>query len=259
MEINNRLAKKKTEIYETVQTAVYEVGGQKVDLSPEVVRAYMVSGDKEKVTLQEVIMFMNLCKFSGLNPWAKEAYLIKYGTEPATMVIAKEAYLKRADQNENFDGFEAGMIVLNEKAGAITKREGGIILPGEKIIGAFAKVYRKDRSHPYTIEVSFEEYVGRKKNGEISGQWSKKPGTMIRKVALVQALRESFPSSFGGVFNEEGAGDIMEMAADVYPVEEQEAVQAIEQKEPMPTMPEQTEEKEAVPMATANDDDAFFQ
>ena len=88
--------------------------------------------------------------------------------------------------------------------------------------------------------------------------WAKKPGTMIRKVALVQALRESFPSSFGGVFNDEGAGDIMEMATEVYPVDEQE-IQAIEQREPMPTMPEQTEEKEPVPMATANDDDAFFQ
>lgn len=258
MDINNRLAKKKTEIYETVQTAVYEVGGKQVNLSPEVVKAYMVSGNKDQVTLQEVIMFMNLCKFSGLNPWAKEAYLIKYGNEPATMVVAKEAYLKRADQNENFDGYETGIIVVNEKAGTMTRREGGIVLPNEKIVGAFAKVYRKDRSHPYVIEVSFEEYVGRKKNGEISGMWAKKPGTMIRKVALVQALRESFPSSFGGVFNDEGAGDIMEMATEVYPVGEQE-IQAIEQREPMPTMPEQTEEKEPVPMATANDDDAFFQ
>ena len=48
------------------------------------------------------------------------------------------------------------------------------------------------------------------------------------------------------------------MATEVYPVDEQE-IQAIEQREPMPTMPEQTEEKEPVPMATANDDDAFFQ
>ena len=71
MAVKNSLTQKKTEIFQNVQTAVYEVAGQKVELTPEVVREYMVSGDKDKVTVKEVIMFMNLCKFSGLNPWAK--------------------------------------------------------------------------------------------------------------------------------------------------------------------------------------------
>lgn len=252
MAVSNTLAKKKTQIFEGVQTAVYDAGGEKVELSPEVVREYMVSGNKESVTLKEVIMFMNLCKFSGLNPWAKEAYLIKYGNEPATMVVGKEAYLKRAEANEAFDGYESGIVVIDSRKTEILHREGAMKLPGETIIGGWAKVYRKDRSHPYAAEVDFEEYAARKKDGSLNSMWKSKPGTMIRKTALVQALREAFPSSFGGAFTSDEGDAMPEIQADVYI--EESPVQAIEKKEPMPTMPEQAKEPEAVP----NNDEAFF-
>ena len=154
-------------------------------------------------------MFINLCRFSGLNPWLKEAYCIKYGSEPATMVVGKEAFQKRAEANPHFDGAEAGIIVADEK-NVITYRKGTMKLPGEQVIGGWAEVWRKDRSRSCRIEVSFEEYVGRKKDGGISGQWAKKPATMIRKVALVQALRESFPSSLGGMYIAEEQGQAEE-------------------------------------------------
>ena len=51
-----------------------------------------------------------------------------------------------------------------------------------------------------------EEYAGRKKDGSLNGQWSKKPATMIRKVALVQALREAFPKALGGLYTAEEQG-----------------------------------------------------
>jgi hypothetical protein len=31
--------------------------------------------------------------------------------------------------------------------------------------------------------------------------WAKMPATMIRKVALVQSLREAFPSDLGGLYD----------------------------------------------------------
>lgn len=192
MAVSNTLAKKRTEAFQNVQSASYEVGGMKIELTPEIVKQYMVSGSKDNVTVDEVIMFMNLCKNSGLNPWAKEAYCIKYGSEPATMVIGKEAYMKRAEANENYDGFEAGIIVLDAQTQEITHRTGCFKLPSEEILGGWAKVYRTDRTHAYEAEVSFDEYAGRKKDGSLNAQWSKKPSTMIRKVALVQALREAF-------------------------------------------------------------------
>lgn len=252
MAVKNSLARKKTQIIENVQTAVYEVGGQKVELSPEVVREYMVSGEKENVTIKEIIMFMNLCKFSGLNPWAKEAYCIKYGKEPATMVVGKEAYLKRAEANPNYDGFESGIILFNKATQEIVHREGSMKLPEEELVGGFARVYRKDRSHPYVSEVGFDEYAARRKDGSLNQQWSKKPTTMIRKVALVQALREAFPSSFGGAFTEEEGEYVPEMPAEIYVPEQDPAM--IEKKEsaPMPEAPQ----KEPV---TVESNEPFFE
>lgn len=198
MAVQNTLKKKTV----TTGAVTYEASGVQISLTPEDVKRYLVSGDETKVTTKELVVFMNLCKSAGLNPWAKEAYLIKYGSEPATMVIGKEAYLKRAEANENFDGFEAG-VILRDTSGTVDYQDGCFRLPGDEIVGGYAKVYRKDRSHPYVAAVSFEEYAGRKKDGTLNGQWSKKPGTMIRKVALVQALREAFPSAFGGMYAEE--------------------------------------------------------
>lgn len=205
MAVQNRL--QKTAVNKADQIAEYEANGMKVTLSPNVVRNYLVSGNKELVTMQEVAMFINLCKFSGLNPWLKEAYLIKYSSnEPATLVTGKEAFQKRAEDNPNYDGSEAGIIVLIEETGEIEYRKGTIKLDGETIIGGYAEVWRKDRAHSTRIEVSFDEYAGRKKDGSLNGQWSKKPATMIRKVALVQALREAFPKAFGGMYTAEEQG-----------------------------------------------------
>ena len=100
MAVANSLAKTKRN--EANRVMSYEVAGAKVELTPEVVKNYLVSGNKDRVTTQEIVMFMNLCKYSGLNPWLKEAYCIKYGNEPATMVVGKEAFMKKAESHPNY-------------------------------------------------------------------------------------------------------------------------------------------------------------
>lgn len=203
MAVNNSLAKKPVQ---RVQTTEYLANGVKVTLTPGTVKNYLVSGDKDRVSDQEVAMFINLCRFTGLNPWLREAYCIKYGNEPATLVVGKDAYFKRAEANEAYDGMEAGIIVQDEENGEISYRVGTLILSGEKLIGGYAEVFRKDRNHSFRIEVSFDEYSGKKKDGTLNSQWSKKPATMIRKVAIVQALREAFPQSMSGMYVAEEVG-----------------------------------------------------
>lgn len=202
MAVQNSLVKKTAGKSEEVQ---YLANGKQVTLSLNTVRNYLVSGDKDRVTTQEIVMFINLCKFTGLNPWLKEAYCIKYGNEPATLVVGKEAFFKRAETDENYDGMDAGIVVC-DKDGEFIYRKGTLKLPEETLIGGWAEVYRKDRGHSFRIEVSFEEYTGRKKDGSLNSQWSKKPATMIRKVAVVQALREAFPRTFEGMYVAEEQG-----------------------------------------------------
>ncbi len=260
MAVKNSLQEKRKKINQGVAVVSYMVGEQVIELSPEVVREYMVSGDKTKVTIQELVMFMNLCKFSGLNPWAKEAYCIKYGNEPATMVVGKEAYIKRAEANESFDGFASGIIVVSRTDQEIVHRDGSFKLPDEDIIGGWAKVYRKDRSHPYVSEVGFDEYAARKKDGSLNSMWSKKPGTMIRKVALVQALREAFPSSFGGVFTEEEGDYVVDVTAEAAAPEQipGQDTQRIEQHDVMPQVQQRAREPEPARVQADTEGQEFF-
>lgn len=206
MAVTNRISKAPA-VKDAPKPVVFQVNGAEVKLTPAIVRNYLVSGDKDRVSDQEVAMFINLCKFSQLNPWLREAYCIKYGTEPATLVVGKEAFMKRAESHQQFDGFEAGVIVQYEN-GEIETRPGTLVTKDETLIGGWAEVFRKDRSHSIRAEVSFDEYAGRKKDGSLNGQWTKKPATMIRKVALVQALREAFPAALGGMYSAEEMGQV---------------------------------------------------
>jgi len=231
MQAQNTLAPKNGQKKSEVKVMA---NGMEFTLTPETVKNYLVSGDKERVTMQEVAMFMNLCKFNGLNPWLKEAYLIKYGNEPATIVAGKDAFMKRAENNDSFDGYEAGVILLQEDTGELVYRKGSFMLKGEVLVGGYAEVYRKDRSHSYRAEVTFDEYAGRKKDGTLNRQWASKPTTMIRKVALVQALREAFPGNLGGMqaAEERGVDEPIDVTYTDIPQEQaQEAPQEPEQQE----------------------------
>lgn len=200
MAVKNSIAKK-TET-KSAQMVSYEANGMKVELSPQIVKDYLVSGDKDRVTMQELVMFINLCKFNGLNPWLKEAYCVKYGNNPATMVTGKEAFEKRAENHPQHDGHKAGIIVVDAD-GEIDYRIGSLHLKDEEIVGGWAEVWRKDQKESTRVEVSFDEYAARRKDGSLNSQWASKPGTMIRKVALVQALREAFPKTLGGMYAQE--------------------------------------------------------
>lgn len=180
----------------------YETDSGKVKLSYETVKKYLVSGDPSKVTDQEVMMFIALCKYQKLNPFLREAYLIKYSDEPATIVTGKETFTKRAAKNELCAGWQAGVIVI-DKDGKTQQRNGTLVLPGENLVGGWARIIRKDWKEPLEITVSLNEYIRCRRDGQPTRNWKEMPATMIRKVALVQALREAFPEDFQGMYSPE--------------------------------------------------------
>lgn len=200
MAVNNQLAQRANT---ATQVTEYESNGEKLKLSPAIIKKYLVSGDASTVTDQEVMMFLSLCRFNHLNPFLKEAYLIKYGTQPATMVTGKETFLKRANRNPNYEGLEAGVIAYDPNNNAVSHRDGTFMLPGEQLIGGWARVHVKGHVAPHYVAISFDEYAGRKKDGTLNSQWATKPATMIRKVAMVQALREAFPEEYAGLYSPE--------------------------------------------------------
>ena len=172
---------------------VYEVAGQEVKLSYEIVRNYLTKGNGQ-VTDPDIVQFMSICKYNQLNPFLNEAYLIKFGTQPASMVVSKEAFFKRAEAHEKYEGIQAGVIVLRDNNPV--ELEGCFFLPTDKLVGGWAKVFRSDRKYPIVARVNFSEYDKGQSN------WKEKPSTMISKVAKVQALREAFPAQLGAMYTD---------------------------------------------------------
>ena len=192
----------------------YEVAGQEVKLSYSIVRKYLTKGNAD-VTDEELLQFISGCKFNKLNPFLNEAYLIKFksarGDGNAQMIVSKEAFFKRAEACEQYDGIEAGIIVL--RGDNVVELEGCFRQAKDVLLGGWAKVYRKDRRVPTVSKVNLSEYD---KGNSI---WNEKKATMISKIAKVQALREAFPSQLGAMYAKEETSALEQQAKQVKDVD----------------------------------------
>lgn len=227
--------------------------GQRMTVTFDDVRNFIC----KEATIAECRIFLETCKQYHLNPFTKEAYLIHYdnknGDTASTIVLGKTCYMKMAEAHPQYDGFEAGVIVMDEAAGELIHREGSIVYQGETLVGGWAKTYRKDRSRPFYEEVNFSEYDTKK------SLWVTKPATMIRKVALVHTLREAFPATFGGLIDEsevpvDAEADFRELSAEeaaaAGTVPPRRRVQKPKKEEPAPLAVE-ADEVEGDPFANA--------
>ena len=203
----------------------FEIEGKEIKLTPSIVKEYIVGDSNANITNQEFKLFTELCMVRKLNPFLKEAYLIKFGNQPAQIVVGKDAILKRAILNKNFNGREQGIIVFKTDSGEVEQRKGTFKLPNEQLVGGWARVYRKDWEHPVEITVSFDEVAQTKKDGELNSNWKNKGATMVEKVALVRALREAFAEDVGGMVDENEAWDNKDLSKNKRTVEEAIIVQ----------------------------------
>lgn len=204
-------------------------------------------------TPAECKIYLEVCKQYKANPFTREIYLIHYdnkdGDTPCTIVLGKTFYLKVAEGHPQYDGFEAGIIVLDSAAGEIDHRQGSLVYDGETLVGGWAKVYRKDRSRPYYSEVKLAEYDTGK------SLWNGKKSTMIRKVAVNQALREAFPSLFGSLYDESEANIDVEASFRDVSEEQPEGrtsrrrIKSPKKEEPAPLVIENMVEAEGDPFA----------
>jgi phage recombination protein Bet len=163
-----------------------------------------------RATDQEVVVFLKMCHSLNLNPWERDIFMVKFGDEPASYIVASQAYQKAAENCPEFDGYEAGIFI--EADGELKQREGAFLLDREqnKLVGGWAKVYRKDRQHPFYTSVNIKECAKYTRDGRMTRFWSSMPSTMIRKVALARSLREAFPSRLGGMISDAEYDEIPE-------------------------------------------------
>lgn len=128
-------------------------------------------------TETEFRLLIQLAKTYRLDPFSRQIWAVKYGNNPAQIFCGRDGYLAIAHRSGVFDGMESG-----------TRKD------GSDLVG-WCKVYRRDMSHPFEVEVYASEYsTGR-------NLWKDKPRTMIQKVAEAQCLRRAF--SISGLYSPE--------------------------------------------------------
>ena len=170
--------------------------GQKVELSIDIVKNFLVTGKKEMVSSQEFVFFIGVCKARGLNPFAKDCYLIKYSNDPAAIITSIDFYRSRARAQADCVGWEKGVICLNRETGEVRYSK-GLVLPNEDLVGGWFKAQPKGWDMPYEVEVNLEGYIKHTNTGDITKFWqpANQP-TMIAKVAESQGLRALWPDEF---------------------------------------------------------------
>lgn len=164
----------------TNEIVKYLATGGDIVLSKEIIKAQLVPPDSE-ITDQELGFFLKICQYQKLNPFLKEIYIVKYGAYPAAFIVGKETFLRRAKRDQSYKGHKVGI-----------SDDGKL---------AFAEVLVEGLELPVRVEVEYDEYV-QLKNGAPNKMWEKKPKTMLKKVALVQALREAFPDQCNEMYDE---------------------------------------------------------
>ena len=207
------------EVQNMNQEVSYTAGGQEITLTPNLVAQFVTKGNGQ-ISMVEAVNFMNLCKYSGLNPFLNEAYLIKFGSQPAQMVVSKEAVLKRASRESTYEGMTSGIIAV-DKENKVHHRKGQLVYPGEKLFGAWAQVYRSDYKNPIYAEVALSEYNTGKST------WKKMPSNMINKVAQNKALRGAYPDQLGAMYTEEEPTPTELQSAEAVNPEQEEKAQNI--------------------------------
>lgn len=156
------------------------------------------------LTPVEFKVFIGLGKATGLSPFLREIWAVKYppdkygNARPAQIFIGRDGYRKSAQRNPQYDYHQVDAVYTNDEFKVCN---GEIIhsynlADRGKLAGAYCIAKRQNSSRPSHVYVSLEEY------DKQQSCWKTLPATMIKKVAEAQALRLAFQEIFAGTYHE---------------------------------------------------------
>lgn len=151
------------------------------------------------LTNQEFNLLVQIGRATGLNPFMREIWSVKYGNAPASIFIGRDGYRKSAQAHKGYQGHNVDAVYSNDIFDT-TPSTGEVIHKYGKpergaLVGAYCIVHRKNCKPMYNY-VEFKEYNTGK------SLWQSKPSTMIKKVAEAQGLRGAFQELFAGTYEE---------------------------------------------------------
>ena len=176
---------------------------------------------------RDVSLFLAFCQAHKLDPiGAKDAYLVgfrdkKTGNFQASIITSYHVFNKIACSHDDYDGIESGIIVADSQ-GRVTEVPGAAFFPnlGQTLLGGWARVYSKKRSHPFVVRVSLADYT----TGW--GNWKSRPAMMIEKVAKCQGWRGMYPEEMRGMY---GAEEMDKASPQSYEPPAVESVETVQQ------------------------------
>lgn len=148
----------------------------------------------ENASMADLEVFFHQCARTGLDPFARQIYLVNYGGKPTIQV--------------GIDGFRLTARRAADKAGETLEWEDAQwcgedgqwvdvwLRPGPPS-ATRAVVLRQGQRYPAIA--LYSEYVARKRDGSVNSQWSTRPAHMLQKCAQALALRMAFPHDLSGM------------------------------------------------------------
>lgn len=154
----------------------------------------------------DAIKFMMMCQARKLNPFEGDAFLQGYDSSNGptfNLITAHQAFLKRAEVNDEYDGMESGVMIQDEK-GEIIELQGDFYpKKGNALVGGWARVHLKHRKIPIYRRLDLDVFKKVNREGKAYGRWADDPAGMIVKCAEADALRSAFPTMLGNLYLEQ--------------------------------------------------------
>lgn len=156
-----------------------------------------------KLSDLEFKTLVGIGKATNLNPFLRELWAVKYGSEAAQIFIGRDGYRKASQANPEYDYHTVDAVYSNDtfeiKDGVPTHSYN--LKDRGTLVGAYCNVRKHRASKPTFIYVELKEYNTGK------SVWATKPATMIKKVAEAQGLRMAFQDIFAGTYDESETWD----------------------------------------------------
>lgn len=154
-------------------------------------------------TDDELALFLNVCNRTGLDPFARQIFLIpRYDSDLGRNVKVPQVSIDGARLVADRTGaYRPGSVYFYDAEG----KESTVWIRAEPPFAARATVFKDGHEVP-GIPIRYDERVQRNKDGAPRAEWKRQPAHMLAKCAEMATLRQAFPHDLSGVYVE-GEGE----------------------------------------------------